>query len=208
MKIEQGESGVTVHFEHFGKLRTLEAEYLVSCIPMGILKRISITPAWPEAKKYVLENVKFGSQSRVLLQSRNRFWKGELPSINLETADSAMYLVYQTADEVPTDRAMLMGSSRPDVTADESLAAFRKFYPGKSRPTIEHAYIHNWSQHHWAPFCERHPFPLGELMHFWPQIMEPVGRIHFAGCGADNLPWGMDAATRSANRVAEVIHRL
>jgi monoamine oxidase len=39
-------------------------------------------------------------------------------------------------------------------------------------------------------------------------ILSPVGRIHFAGCHADNLPWGMDAATRSANRVAEAIHRL
>jgi monoamine oxidase len=38
--------------------------------------------------------------------------------------------------------------------------------------------------------------------------MQPVGRIHFAGSFADNLPWGMDAATRSANRTAEAIDRL
>ena len=36
----------------------------------------------------------------------------------------------------------------------------------------------------------------------------PDGRIHFAGAYADNLNWGMEAATRSANRVAEAIHRL
>jgi monoamine oxidase len=36
--------------------------------------------------------------------------------------------------------------------------------------------------------------------------MAPVGRIHFAGSHADNLNWGMDAATRSANRVAQAIH--
>ena len=59
------------------------------------------------------------------------------------------------------------------------------------------------------PFgCERMPFPLGQLKRFWPQILEPVGRVHFAGSFADNLPWGMDAATRSANRVAEAIHAL
>jgi NAD(P)-binding Rossmann-like domain len=40
---------------------------------------------------------------------------------------------------------------------------------------------------------------------FWPQIHEPAGRIYFAGAYADNLPWGMDAATRSANRVATAI---
>ncbi|MGH7944372.1 MAG: FAD-dependent oxidoreductase [Opitutaceae bacterium] len=33
-----------------------------------------------------------------------------------------------------------------------------------------------------------------------------VGRIHFAGAAHDNLPSGMDAATRSAIRVAAAIH--
>ncbi len=51
-------------------------------------------------------------------------------------------------------------------------------------------------------------FALGTLKKFWPHIMQPVGRIHFAGSFADNLPWGMDAASRSANRVAETIDRL
>jgi len=53
--------------------------------------------------------------------------------------------------------------------------------------------------------CERHSFPLGQLAKFWPHMIAPVGRIHFAGAHADNLPWGMDAATRSANRVAQAI---
>jgi monoamine oxidase len=29
--------------------------------------------------------------------------------------------------------------------------------------------------------------------------------VHFVGAYADNLNWGMEAATRSANRVAEAI---
>ena len=35
--------------------------------------------------------------------------------------------------------------------------------------------------------------------------MEPVGRVHFAGAYTDNLNWGQEAATRSANRVADAI---
>jgi monoamine oxidase len=46
---------------------------------------------------------------------------------------------------------------------------------------------------------------MGELRKFWPHVMTPVGRIHFAGAYADNLNWGMEAATRSANRVAKEI---
>jgi monoamine oxidase len=203
--IEHGDSGVTIEFQEFGEPRKLEAEYLVSCIPIAILNKIPVTPAWPEWKDYTLKNVVFSSQSRVVLQSRTHFWKGDLPSINLETGESAMYLVYQTADEVPGDRSILMGSGKADATAAEALAAFSRVYPGKSH-TVEQAYVHNWSKDPWAPSCERLPYKLGTLKKFWPHMIEPVGRIHFAGCHADNVPWGMDAATRSANRVAQAIH--
>ena len=65
----------------------------------------------------------------------------------------------------------------------------------RGRQNIEHAIVHNWAKDPWAFGCERMPFPLGQLKKFWPNIMEPVGRVHFAGSFADNLPWGMDAAT-------------
>jgi monoamine oxidase len=204
--IEHGDSGVTVHYREFGEPRRLEADYLVSCIALAILRKIPVTPALPEWKQYVLDNVAFSTQSRVLLQARTPFWKGDLPSINLETGEPAMHLAYQTADEVPGERTMLMGSGTPDATAEEALAAFKRVYPGKKAPTIEQAYVHNWAKDPWAFNCERTPFRLGTLKKFWPHIMAPVGRIHFAGSHADNLPWGMDAATRSANRVAQAIH--
>jgi len=127
--------------------------------------------------------------------------------LNLETGDPAMYLVYQTADEVPSSRGVLMGSGRSDVSSDEALTAFRRFYPGKAQ-TVEQAIVHNWAKDPWAFSCERLPFPLGQLKKFWPHIHQPVGRIHFAGSFADNLPWGMDAATCSVNRVADTIDRL
>ena len=171
------------------------------------MKKIPVKPDWPESKAFVIRNVVFGSQARVVLQSRTKFWKGDVSSINLETGDPAMYLVYQTADEVPGTRGVLMGSGRADVTADEAVAAFRGFYPGKAQ-NIEQAIVHNWAKDPWAFSCERMPFPLGQLKKFWPSLMEPVGRVHFAGSFADNLPWGMDAATRSANRVAAAIDAL
>jgi monoamine oxidase len=204
-RIEHGPSGVTVSFQEFGEPRQLDADYLVCCIPLALLGKIPIRPDWPESKAYVLKNAKFSSSTRVVLQSRTRFWERTLPSINLETGDSALALVWQSADEVPGTRSILLGGGRPGITSDEALQAFVKLYPGKSH-TVEQAYVHQWSKDPWAFNCERLPFPLGTLKKFWQHLMAPVGRIHFAGCHADNLPWGMDAATRSANRVAEIIH--
>jgi hypothetical protein len=51
-------------------------------------------------------------QSRVLLVTRGAFWNGDVPSIRLETGDSRMSFVCETAAEVPGDRRVLMGSGQ------------------------------------------------------------------------------------------------
>jgi len=164
-------------------------------------------PAWPAAKSLALQATSMGMQSRVLLVTRDAFWKDDVPSINLETGDAKMSLVYETAADVPGPRRLLMGSGQPAQTPEETIAAFRKFYPGKHKDTIEQCIVHEWwKQEPLAINCERHPFPFGKLAEAWPHLIEPIGRIHFAGAAFDNLPWGQDAATRSANRVARQIH--
>jgi monoamine oxidase len=87
------------------------------------------------------------------------------------------------------------------VSPQRALAAFREVYPRK-KGTIEQAISRDWTKETFASTCERLPFPIGELSKFWSNVMKPVGRIHFAGAYADNLNWVTDAATRSANRVA------
>lgn len=205
--VEHDEKSVTVHFKQAAKEQTLTADHLVFCIAPLLLLQMKIAPAWPEAKSLALQNTFMGMQSRVLLVTRGAFWKDDVPSINLETGDPKMSLVYETASEVPGPHRLLMGSGLPAQTPKETIAAFRNFYPGKNKDAIEQCIVHEWwREERLAMNCERHPFPFGQLAKAWPHLIEPVGRIHFAGAGFDNMPWGQDAATRSANRVARRIH--
>jgi monoamine oxidase len=205
--IEHSNSSVTVHYNQRDKDLSLSADYMVLCVSPLVLPRVTITPAWPEEKAYALFNTSIGMQSRVLLLCKDEFWKDDVPSINLESGDAKMGLVYRTAADVPGERRLLMGSGLPMQTPEETIAAFRKFYPGKKKDSIERCIVHQWPVEEPLAFgCERHAFPFGKLKKFWPHLIEPVGRIHFAGAAYDNLPWGQDAATRSANRVAEQIH--
>ncbi len=206
-KIEHDDSSVRVTFTESNKPQQLSADYLVVCLSPLLLPGIEVTPAWPAEKRYAIEHVNIGMQSRVLLQARTPFWKGDVPSINLETGDKNMALVYETADDVPGESCVLMGSGAPVQTEEDALAAFRKFYPGKAKDTIERVIVHQWWKEEPTCFgCERLAFRFGELRKMWPHIGAPVGRIHFAGAAYDNMPHGMDAATRTANRVAETIH--
>ena len=205
--IEHDERSVTVRWRQSDEERALTVDHLVLCVSPLILQRIEVKPAWPAEKLFALQNTPMGMQSRVLLVTRDSFWKGDVPSINLETGDSKMSLVYETAAEVPGSRRVLMGSGAPVQTPEETIAAFRQFYPGKNKDTIEQCIVHQWwKEEPLAVGCERHPFPFGQLAKIWPKLIEPVGRIHFAGAAYDNLPWGQDAATRAANRVARQIH--
>ena len=92
------------------------------------------------------------------------------------------------------------------ASADDVLQTFRRHYPGKSED-IEQVLIHNWAHDPWAMACETVDYPPGDLAKLWPSLMEPVGRIHFVGAYTDNLNWGQEAATRSANRVADAIDK-
>ncbi len=203
--IIHGPSGVTVTYREFNEEKKMSADFLANCIPLPAFKSIPITPALPPEKQFVVDQVVYDSYSRFVFQARSKFWLDDKLSINMDLGHPDISSIWQVADEVDTHRVALMGTGPGGVSAQRALAAFREVYPG--RDTIEQALVRDWTKEQFAYTCERLNFPMGQLHKFWPHVMTPHGRIHFAGAYADNLNWGMEAATRSANRVAEEIEQ-
>jgi monoamine oxidase len=202
--IEHNDSGVRVTYRESGQDRTMDADYLVCCMNAIVLRRIPVKPAWPESKAFAVNTVAYDMYSRVVFQSRSAFWKRDEISPNWEGTDPNLTELWPMAEEVETPRAILVATAANSASADDSLAAFRKAYWGKP-DDIEQATIQTWANQPWSMACEVVPYRVGDLKKMWPAIMEPVGRVHFAGAYTDNLSWGMEAATRSANRVANAI---
>lgn len=202
--IERGEDGVRVTYRDSGQEKKMEGDYLVCCMSAVMLRQIPVKPAWPATKAYAINQMPYYSVTRVVFQTKTPFWENDGRSINWETPDTRLELLWRIAEEVHTDRAMLLGWSEASTSSGEALAAFNKFYPGKS-DGIEKTIVHNWAADPWAMACETVSYSPGELTKIWPGVIEPVGRIHFAGAYADNLNWGQEAGTRSARRVAEAI---
>ena len=201
--IRHSATSVTVSYEEFGEKKEMSADFLANCIPLPAFKTIPITPALSVEKQFVVDNVVYDSYSRFVFQARSKFWEADKTSINMDLNHPDIGSIWQVANEVETHRVALMGSGPGGVSAQRALAAFRSIYPGKD--TIEQALVKDWTKEQFAYTCERLDFPMGQLLKFWPHVMTPHGRIHFAGAYADNLNWGMEAATRSANRVAKEI---
>jgi len=202
--IRHGSDGVAVTYRELGAEKEMSADFLANCIPLPAFKAIPITPALPAEKQFVIDHVVYDSYSRFVFQARSKFWVEDKLSINMELDHPDINSIWQVANEVETHRVALMGSGPGGVSAQRALAGFRSVYPGKN-DTIEQALVKDWTKEQFAYTCERLDFPMGQLNKFWPHVMTPHGRIHFAGAYADNLNWGMEAATRSANRVAKEI---
>ena len=203
--IQHGASRATVTYREFGQERRRDADHIVSCISAVMLRQMAVTPAWPQAKAFVINEMPYYTRTRIVFQSRTRFWKTDGISPNWTPPDPHLQELWSMGDDVDTPRGILIGGAQPGVTASQALAAFSKLYPGKSAD-IEQVIVHDWSKESWAGMCERVPYKMGELARFWPEVTRPCGRIHFAGAYAAQMNWGQESALESANRAAGEIH--
>jgi monoamine oxidase len=202
--IRHGNSGITVEYREFGEGKQISGDYLVCCMSAVMLRKIPIEPALPDPKRWAVDNVPYYSATRPVFQSRTKFWRDQDVSVNIEFFQPTLEHNWSMADDVNTQRGLVVGTAQPGVSAEAALKTFRNYYPGK-RDTIEAAMIIDWSRDPWCMACETTSYKPGELTRFWPALIEPHGRIHFAGAYCDNLNWGQEAATRSANRVVKAI---
>jgi monoamine oxidase len=202
--IERGDAGVRVRFREAGQERTIDADWLVSAMSLVKLREVPVTPAWPEARRYVVHGFPYYTASRPVFQSRTRFWERDDVSPNMILNEPALEHTWRMGEDVETSRGLIVATAPGFTTADNALKTFRRHYPGKS-DDIEQAFVIDWAQDPWAMACEPVGYAPGQLARFWPKVIEPEGRIQFVGAYADNLGWGMEAATRSANRVAKAI---
>ncbi|HEY7098940.1 MAG TPA: FAD-dependent oxidoreductase [Terriglobales bacterium] len=201
--IEHSGNSVRVKYLEMGRPKTEEADYLVTCMPLATLRQVHVTPNWPAAKRYVIDNLPYNTHVRVIFQSRSRFWEKDNVSPNIYFREAGLQMVWAMAEEVRTPRGILVGDAEV-TTPDVVTALFRRRYPGKSED-IEQSLVVDWTTDRWAMTCIPTTLPPGVLSKYWPEIIQPCGRIHFAGVYADNYPFGMESAVRSAHRVVRKI---
>jgi monoamine oxidase len=202
--IRHSGQGVSIEYGPSGAAKSIDADYLVCCMSAVMLRQIPVTPAFEERKRWAIASMPYYSATRPIFLSRTKFWREQETSINVEFSQPSLQHVWAMADEVNTRRGLITGTAQPGVSAEKAVETFRTHYPAK-HDTIDKVMIVDWSRDPWRLACETTSYRPGELTKFWPTIMEPQGRIHFAGAYCDNLNWGQEAATRSANRVAKAI---
>jgi monoamine oxidase len=184
--------------------KTIKGDYLACCMNAIVLRQMHVEPAWPEAKAYAITNIPYTVETRLIFQSATKFWRKDGYTGNMSFGNPVGDM-WPMAQDVPTQRGLLIGTSSASMTAKFAEATFHRYYPGKSAD-IERIMALDWSRDPWAMACEARTYKPGELRKIWPAVIQPVGRVYFAGAYCDNNSWGMEAASRSAFRVARQIH--
>jgi monoamine oxidase len=208
--IEHNSTGVKIKYKAFGygDEKELTADVLINCITLPIFKNIPITPPLSPAKQYVVDNMAYSSHPFYVFEAATRFWLDDgLKSINMQFEHPDISSIWEETNEVDSKRIVLKAYGPGGLAPQRVLAAFREVYPGK-HDTIEQVLTKDWTKDKYAPVCEMEPFPIGEMHKFWPQLMQPDGRIYFAGTYADNMSRGMESCIRSAQRVAKEVDKL
>jgi monoamine oxidase len=208
--IKRDANSITVTYRPYGTdaEKEMTADVVVNCITLPVFRNISVSPPLSPEKQYVVDNLTYSSHPFYVFEAATKFWLDDgIKSINMEFEHPDISSIWLETNHVDSTRVILKAYGPGGLSPQRVLAAFREVYPGK-HDTIEQALTKDWTVDKFAPACEMEPFAIGEMKKFWPQIMQPDGRIYFAGTYADNMSRGMESCLRSAQRVAKEIGAL
>jgi monoamine oxidase len=192
-RVDQSAGAVSVGYLQSGRAVTLKASRVIFTNPFSTLRGISLHPVLPEAKARVIADLQYYPATRVVVQSKTRFWENDGLSGAARTDDPAEIW------DASSDQAGAAGLLAATGSGNPRDALGRAF-PGSAARFEREATV-SWGQEPWSlgAFAVFRP---GQMTAFAQDIARAEGRLHFAG--EHTSPWTgwMEGALESAERVA------
>jgi monoamine oxidase len=156
--IEQSSNGVRVVVVRNGLRDTVEGDYLVSTIPLPVLRTMSISQAFPTEVQSVVRDHLYGSSTKIVLQTQSRFWEKEGLS-GFATTDRPSQEIWNIAAAQPGPRGLLLvyttGLTIPRTVPQNEdrvtwgLREAEYLFPGLTRE-FESGVTHCWDEDPWS----------------------------------------------------------
>jgi monoamine oxidase len=192
---------------------TFRSAFAILAIPLTTARRIEFHSSLPSAYQRMVNDVSYGAVTKVLIQYRERFWKERGWNGRL-VSDTPIVMTWHATSHVDTDAGIITAytggepGSKLAALSDEKriLAAvyeIEKLFPGSSK-LIEHTETIAWPNEEFTRGAYMALAP-GEVTSHWETLMNPAGRLFFAGEHATALQGFMDGAVESGQRAARLI---
>lgn len=208
VKIEQTGAEVRATFIEKGKTETLRGDYLICAIPFTTLRKVEIAPVFSDDKMRVIETLGYNSATRVLLQTKRRFWADK--NLNgFAFGEDFAEIWHSTFGQTGTrgilqtylrgDYSLALTKLAPAERVERTLKSLSVLFP-EIRANHEKSFVKCWDEDEWVAGAWAHLLPKQSEI-----IARPENRVFFAGEHASNFVSWMQGALQSGLRAVEEI---
>jgi monoamine oxidase len=218
--IAQDPDGVTVSYRTLAGRFTERGDYAICTLPFSVLRHVEVTPRFSRDKQRAIRQLNYSESTKILFQVRDRFWETEDGIVGGTTATDLPIrrMVYPShPPEGETTRGVLLASYTwsqdatrwaamdPETRLEQALDDVAQIHPSV-RDAFEGGASHAWSTDPFAAGAFA-LFAPGQQTQLQADIVQPEGRVHFAGehCSLHHA-W-IQGALESGIRAAREIHR-
>jgi monoamine oxidase len=214
-------------FIEHGQKKSIEADYMICTLPVPVMQRLLVDPAFSPQKAHAIRNLTYDSATKVLFQTSRRFWETDdgifgggthtdlptgssyYPSDNAQARDpkisarpAVMLASYSWGMPARRLAAMPHHQRVEQVTRHLGRVHRQLLDPG----TVVGSASWSWDTHPWSggAFAWFNPNQHSTL---YASLIAPEGRIHFAGEHASLTHTWIQGALESALRAVTEILR-
>jgi monoamine oxidase len=217
--IEHDEDSVTVHYRTLGRSFAVTADYAICTLPFSVLREIEATPAFSREKQKAIRELNYCASTKILFQTRTRFWEREGIVGGTTTTDLPVRRIcYPSYPDTEQVRGVLLasytwgqdalrwGALDEETRVEQALEDVAKIHPAVL-DEFECGTSYDWYGDRFAAGAFA-LFEPGQESRLQEHIVEPEGRIHFAGEHCSLWHAWIEGSLESGIRAARTIHEL
>ena len=189
-----------------------KADFAVSAVPLTVLRRISIHPNLHGDQREAVMLTPYANTTFVYLNVKRPYWEDDGFDASMWT-DGPVNAIRQPFDYTGSGERLIAVSTGlkgrrldqlpPTERGEFVLKQIETLRPS-SKGQLEVSGVHSWAQEPFSAGCSS-ALPAGHTLRFAKALIQPHGRIHFAGEHTKRMEVGMESAMESGERVASEI---
>ena len=219
MSIEQSPDDVTVHYRTHAGRYSAKGDYAICALPFSVLRDIEVTgQGFSREKQKAIRELNYNASGKILFQVRHRFWEQEDGIIGGTTVTDLPIrrICYPSFSDPNDERGTLLasytwgqdalrwGAMDAETAIEQALEDVAKIHPSVLAE-FEVGAVKDWYGD---------PYARGAFALFEPEqqtrlqasIVQPEGRIHFAGEHTSLYHAWIQGALESGIRAASEVH--
>jgi monoamine oxidase len=215
--LDQDETSATVHYQTPGGRFSATGDHAIVTVPFPVLRHVEAVKPFSPTKQRAIRQLHYDASAKILFQCRRRFWEEDdgihgggtvtdlpiralyYPDHGRETGRGVLLASYTWSED-----AQRWGSLAPADRIAQAIENVALIHPQVTREfEVGASYMWHHDEFAGGAFALFEP---GQQTRLYEAIVQPEGRIHFAGEHASHAHAWIQGAVESGLRAALAIH--